>query len=428
MADTRSKVSRRLRTTALVASTAGALLLGVAPKAAAQRLLVPHDRPRALVALVDVQAGALVDNAWLDVGATAIPPPSPGAIRVAERVGDEVWVGAAVWVYRYDAVTRTFINSFFVDAPIRSIECQTRQVIVTTSDDLQSFDFDGTPRHRYPIYGAGDTLELRDSMLVAIKDESRIDRYALDGTRLGTFAGPSIPTALGVLSKPQQLALRADGNVLVCGDVRVYEFTADGEFVGEYDVGPFEGGVAETIQGRLVVPLANGLALHDAATRATTRVGGLVFGQGRTARLFDRGPDPELEPDGSSSDVTCPGGVNSSGRVARVGVLGSANVADRIFSVFGDRLPPGAPAIVALAPSARRTVLEGGTLCLDPDSTTFVPQTVAADGNGTFLLPLVRGQQAIALFPPGTTWHVQLLVRDGPSLVLSDAARVTFAE
>jgi hypothetical protein len=96
--------------------------------------------------------------------------------------------------------------------------------------------------------------------------------------------------------------------------------------------------------------------------------------------------------------------------------------------VFGERLPVGSPVIVALAPDAVRLPLAGGTLCLDPSSLTIAPEVLVADARGKVLLPLVRGAQAVTLFPPGTTWHVQLLYRDGHDLTLSDAVRVTFAD
>lgn len=409
----------------LVPALAAACLLSRDP-AHGQRVLVPHDEPHALVALVDLRSGALVDGDWIDVQGTAIPTPSASSLRDAERVRGEVWVGGGLVVYRYDASTRQFLGSFPVNAPLRSIEAQSRRVLVTTADAIEAFDFDGTPTGILPIFGAGDTLELRDSMLVAIQDESRVDRYTLDGQLIGAFAGPTIPTPLGVLSKPQQLSLRGNGNVLVCGDVRVYELTEFGEFIAEYDAGPFEGGVVETLSGRLFIPLGNGVALHDAETRTTTRVGGLFFGKGRKVGRFDTGAPGTLAAGDPASQVTCAGGQTSNARVPRLGFLGSPFLDDRLVSAFGDRLPTGVPVRLALGLETGRRPFGGGTLCLDGATATILPFVEFADETGQVVFPLIRGPEATILFDPGSTWHMQLLVRDAGTLVVSDAARITF--
>ncbi|MEM9803365.1 MAG: hypothetical protein AAGA20_23810 [Planctomycetota bacterium] len=422
-------MSWRLGSSPRQALLALALVLLGTPIASAQRLLVPHDRPHALVALVDARAGALVDAAWLDVQSTAEPAPGSNALTCAERVGGEVWVGGALHVWRYDVATRAFLRSFTLQSPVRSIERQSERVLVTTPDYLQVFGFDGTPRARLDVAGAGDTLELRDgSMLVAIRDESRIDRYTLDGRKLCAFAGPTIPSTLGVLSNPLQLALRGNGNVLVCGDVRVYEFTPQGEFIAEYDVGPFEGGVAETASGRLFVPLGDGIALHDSVSGATTRVGAPDFGQGRATSLLDSGL-PTVVPIGSSlSEVTCRGARNSTGMAARVGVVGSVDVSDRLLSVFGERLPPGAATFLLYGPDIARLARAGGTLCLDPATTSVARLVTVANASGQVLVPLVRGSSAAVVFPAGSRWNLQLLYRDRSAIKLSDAIRITFAQ
>lgn len=369
-----------------------------------------------------------MDGAWLDVQSTAVPTPGTNALRVAERVRGEIWVGGALWIYRYDATTREFLSSFPLAAPVRSIESQSRRVVVTTSDFIETYDFDGTLCQRFDVFGAGDTLELRDSMLVAIQDESRVDRYAFDGTRLGVFAGPTLPTTLGVLSKPQQLSLRRNGNVLVCGDVRVYEFTPGGAFVGEYDVGPFEGGVAETDGGRLFVPHGDGVALHDAATGSTTHLHGLFFGHGRKVGVLDSGGVGLVQPGQASSSTTCAGARNSTGFAARAGLVGSANVGDRVLALFGERLPRGVMVAVLFGQNPAAIQLAGGTLCLERPSSAFFPMVLQSDAHGSVLLPILRDPLTVTLMGPGSTWHFQLVYRDASRVMLSDAARVTFAE
>lgn len=398
--------------------------------AKAQRLLVPHDSPRAMVALVDVSAGALFDSAWIDVDATAVPPlTSSNVLSHAERVRDEVWVAGGQFVYRYDVGTRAYLGSFAALASVRSIDPQPGRVVLTTIDRVESRTFDGGFIEEFPIEDASDTLDLGDgTMLVARRAEARVDRFTRDGTFLSVFAGPSVPTPFGVLSRPQQLALDRGGRVLVCGDVRAYIFEADGTFVDEIDAGPFEGGVSSTYAGWLFIPLGTGMALHDPVTGATATIGGPFFGEGRKVGLLDRGDPGSLEPGEASSSMTCEGSVNSTGRQARVAVLGSSLATDRLFGLFGDRLPPGAPVIPLLSRVSTPLPFAGGALCLDRRVILTPLAPLAADSLGTVEAGLVRGPSAVIAPLPGSTLHLQLLYRDGPRTLISDAARVTFSD
>lgn len=400
----------------------------LAGPAAAQRLLVPHTSPRAQVALVDASAGALIDAAWLDVEATAEPPlSSSNILSHAERVGDEVWVAGGAWVYRYDVATRALLGAFQAGSNVRSIDPQEGRVVLTTIGQVELRGYDGAAQGTLPIFGASDTLDLFDgTMLVARRTLARVDRYTTDGQFVEVFAGPSVPTTLGVLSQPNQLARERYGHVLVCGDVRVYEFDVDGTFLDEIDAGPFEGGVSTTYSGRLVIPLSTGLALYDPATDALTTIGGPFFGQGRRVGLLDRGDPAVLAPGDPSSAMTCEGGLNSTGRRARVAAVGSAYPADRLFAIHGDRLPPGSVTMLLVARTSRPTPFAGGTLCVDRMTAVLPLPPMVAEADGTVDAALVRGPVASIAPFPGTTLHLQLLHRDGAAVRVSDAVRVTF--
>lgn len=407
------------------------IAVALAPVSLGQRVMVPHNRPHASVALVNIGAGALVDGVWIDVQASGIPTPGNSELVDAERVGDEAWIASSFWIYRY-AVNdgRAFISSFHVDAQVRSLEFQPDvlggRVLVTTTDSIRVFRPDATEIGHMPIGGAGDTLEIEGGMLVAIQDENRIDRYTLGGQWLCTFAGPAVPTTLGILSEPRQLSRRRNGNILVAGDVRVYEFTSEGLFIDEYDVGPFEGGVIESVSERLFVPLQNGVAIYDAASRRSTHVGGLYFGQGRRVGYFDDGSRSALEPGDWSSAVTCRGAAHSGADRARVGILGSPQLRERTLALFVDHLPQPSHSILMLAPRYEFTeVGAAGNLCLHRDSLIIAGDPEPADEFGQALFQLVRGPEGHEALFPGSTWFAQALFRDGSSFRLSSAMKFT---
>lgn len=396
-----------------------------------QRVMVPHNYPHAQVALVNIRAGALVDGAWIDVQATGVPTPGNGVLKDAELVGDEVWIASSFWIYRYEARgQRRFLSSFSVPDPIRSIEAQSdaqqNRVVITTTEGLRFYDVDGTYQGNIDISGTGDTLELEDSMLVALQDDNRVDRYTLDGQWISTFAGPSVPTSLGILSRPLQVSRRLNGNILIAGDVRVYEFMPNGHFIAEYDVGPFEGGVIESISGRLFVPLQSGVALYDVATDRSTLIGGLYFGQGRRVGYYDDGTRASLQPGEWASDVVCRGAAHSGGDRARIGILGSPQLREESIAIFVDRMPPFAQALLMLSREQEVLPTDGlGYLCLGRRSLTFVGGAERADVSGQSLFTVVRGPSKAIHLEPGSTWFVQSLYRDGSALKFSSAITFT---
>jgi len=412
------EVFQRLRLTAL-----GAAALALAPAALAQRLLVPHSSPRALVALVDAGAGVLIDGAWLDVEGTATPRPSANSLRDAERVGDEVWVAAGARIYRYDVATRAFLASHPTAGVARSIEWQGDRVLVATPMLIHVFDLGGHGVTRMPISGAGDTLDLGDgTMLVARRDASRIDRFTLEGSFLSVFAGPQVPTPLGVLSRPLQLARRlgvnGESTVLVCGDVRAYEFTLGGALVREFDAGFFEGGVHDTRSGRWLVSLSSGLVLLDPDTGARTTIGGPFFGTGRKIGLFDRGGAGTIGEAEPTAEVICAGD-------ARLGVLGSAVATDRLMSLFADRLPPGAPcALVVARDPARPAPGSAPGLCVDRVSSRFIGPATLAQADGQARFTLVEGSIGEVALAPFVDVYAQVVYRDGLDVRLTGAVRL----
>lgn len=413
------------------AACAASLCIGaLAPDAWSQRFLVPHNSPRAQIALVDGTAGALIDGAWIDVSATAVPPlTSDNVLRDVERVGDTVWVAGGSWVYRYDLRTRDLIDSFDVGASVRSIEAVAGRVLLTTRRGISVRNAVGAPLTLVDVTGASDTLSLFDgTMLVAIANSARVERYTVGGVLLGTFAGPSVPTPFGLMARPSQLARRRNGNVLVCGDVRVYEFAIDGSFVGEYDLGPFEGGVAETYSTRLIVPLGTGMAVFDAQSGASVAIGGGFFGQGRKVGLLDRGNTSPLANGDAFSEVTCAGTIDpATGTAARLAVIGSSVADEEVLDVFGDRLPAGALTMLAVGRTLAGELTPGGLLCIDRRTLFIAPTPVAANSDGLARYTLAGPGQNLIKLMPGMTIHAQLLYRTGSTFRLSSSVGISLS-
>ncbi|MEL6716520.1 MAG: hypothetical protein AAFP86_22255, partial [Planctomycetota bacterium] len=334
-----------------------------------------------------------------------------------ERVGDEVWIAAGRWVYRYDIPTRAFLGSFDTGAIVRGLEAWRGRVFVARDDAIGVRSGSGVPLGELPIVGAHDVLHLEDgSMLVAHRAAFRVVRYAADGSFVGNFAGPTIPTPFGIFSHPEQLspgrAPNGEATVLVSGDVRVYEFTVEGTFLREIDVGPFEAGVSETLSGSILVSLGTGLALHDPETAFTSSVGGAFFGSGRKIGFFDRGlgavPD---EHDGRiGARAVCRGASTNDASAGRIAVLGSADPEDGALFVQVSGLPPGTPAIAAVARSASLpATLVAGARCLDSGSTVVLDEIAVAGASGAAFLSLrpANSTEASTVLA-GATYFVQV--------------------
>lgn len=140
------------------------------------------------------------------------------------------------------------------------------------------------------------------------------------------------------------------------------------------------------------------------------------------------------ETDAAISTSYCgPAVANSTGRSARLFVLGSRIVEENAVFLRGVDLPPGQAVLPITSLDAGSTPMVGGTagtLCLGGDIGRFPIQ--ASDGGGLFetradprALPTSTGV-AYALF--GETWRFQLWFRDpaGGGANLTDGASVTF--
>ncbi len=110
------------------------------------------------------------------------------------------------------------------------------------------------------IRGPFDVIEYNGEVLVADEVQDKIVRYTLDGKFHERFTSSF---EVAQLDFPQQMAVAANGNLLVCAFSSgfILEFDAGGTLVGQYDPGTLElyRGVAELDNGNLLVTTTTGV-------------------------------------------------------------------------------------------------------------------------------------------------------------------------
>lgn len=231
--------------------TALVVFAGAAGVAQGQALLVP-DWTGDRVMLLNAMDGSVINADFIvDPASTGGHLASP---KEAMQVGGEVWVSDQIGdgIFRYSAAG-AFLGTFAGSAQgldnIRGFEVTADHVYVTCgsgtfSGRVAQFTLAGDFVTSFRIPGTGSTspfdAKLRgDELLVSDSTTDDVDRFALDGTWLGTLISSS--GGAGDLDFAQQINIRAsDGHLFVAGfspDDGVYEYAADGTELAVYAAG-----------------------------------------------------------------------------------------------------------------------------------------------------------------------------------------------
>jgi len=125
---------------------------------------------------------------------------------------------------------------------------------------LLQFDFNGNLLGTIPMNGSSWDIVSSPAgdLLVTDSTSNNIERYLPDGTALGAFENPASP-----INFPQQMAYRANGNLLAAGfsgstNAGLYEFDPAGNQVGYY-LSPFGvRGAYELGNGRILATYGSG--------------------------------------------------------------------------------------------------------------------------------------------------------------------------
>jgi len=398
------------------------ILAGSSP-AAAQRYLSVQTNPTAVV-VVDVNAGALYDFELIDLAATAAPPIT-GQPWDAALVDDEIWVSAGRTIYRYDAVSLSLISAIAIPVPAAAygIEPFAGGAWLAAGSELRQYDTNGNLLATHAVMNAHDVLQYAGELLVSNQVDDTVDRYDLNGQPLGVFADASAVTTAFL---PGQLAVASNGNVLVAGAIRIFELDPSGALLNEFQAGPFEQGVQELPDGRLLVNLAVGAAVFDSTTSLPTTISATASHNMRFLSPFDSG-------DGTSTRY-CVGAPNSVGSGARIAAFGTRLVAPGQLQLSASALPPQAFSLFIYGANSTQTPFGDGFLCVSP----FAPGLVrlfpgqSSDAVGDVLITVdYATQPALGVITAGSTWSFQLIYRDSgfgaAGFNATDGIRITFA-
>ncbi|MEM6501515.1 MAG: hypothetical protein AAF685_06730 [Cyanobacteria bacterium P01_C01_bin.89] len=215
------------------------------------------------VLLLNGEDGSLIDDKFIDGSGLFSTPLN------AIQVENEIWVSDQVAdsIFRYDLDGR-FLGAIAEGLDnIRGMEYVNGVVYVTNAGGengapgngkvVIKFDAEGNHLGFFEVGKAFDILFFDGDLL--INDTRRgdeggenIDRYDLEGHLLGSFH----ESGGAGIDFPQQMARRANGNVLVAGfsdPGGIYEYDSDGNQVGLYDIAE---GFAKRVRG--VHELSNG--------------------------------------------------------------------------------------------------------------------------------------------------------------------------
>ncbi|MEM9244228.1 MAG: PEP-CTERM sorting domain-containing protein [Cyanobacteria bacterium P01_F01_bin.153] len=243
---------------------AGAVWLSTTSIAQAGSLLMVPDSAADRILLFDAYDGSLVDDNFID---------GDGLFRTpinAIQVKNEIWVSDqfADSIFRYD-LKGNFLSTITGGLDnIRGMEYVNGTVYVSNAGDDNGAPGDGEVVLQFDSQGnylgffdTGDPYDIfafNGELLISdINRDSDggedIDRYDFDGNFLGTFHESDGVTGIDF---PQQIAQRANGNLLVAGFTApggIYEYDANGNQIGVYDG---DDGFAARVRG--VFELGNG--------------------------------------------------------------------------------------------------------------------------------------------------------------------------
>ena len=277
-----------------VASLAGALALSVS--ALARGLLLVPDSLADVVLGFDPYDGTYVGEvipryAGFQTPINAIDS-TRGTIYVSDQVSD------AVFEFDYSGnYIRTITNlaSSGVDN-IRGIAIRDGYLYVTCgagtwNNTVQRFDLDGGGRSTFASTNLSSPFDVyfrENDVLVSNSSSDDIEWFDLNGGYLGKFVDS---TGVGNVNFPEQIARRANGNVLVAGfspPIGVYEYDPEGVLLRFYAFGNGNRGVYELGNGDIMFTDGNNVYRIDSGTGSL-----VVLKSGGSFRFIDWSPVPE---------------------------------------------------------------------------------------------------------------------------------------
>jgi hypothetical protein len=409
----------------ITAFASGCLLFS--PCAAAQYLMVAEDE-NDRVMLFDAFDGTLIDPAYIDL-ASAVPT----AIRPIEavRTGDEIWITDQTTdsVYRYSIDGSVFLGELGGACDnVRGLAVANGSVYVTNAfagggapgEALKEYALDGSLQNSFATLNPFDVIEVAGELYVSNIVTNDIDRYSYAGASLGPFH----LSLAGGLNFPQQISLRANGNVYAAGflpPVGIYEFDSAGVQVNFYPTSLGLHGVHEIGNGNVLYTDLAGTHIMELPAQTSTTVAAVV------SRFI--APLETL----SLGTSFCSSSVNSSGFESLIRGGGTRSVAANDLSLFAGPMAPAEPGIFYYGPNEIQVAFGNGFRCIGGgvgQIFRLFPFAVASpNGELAYTLDLTSpppGGQVVA----GSTWKFQAWFRDpaggGAGFNLSDGLSLSF--
>ena len=256
----------------------------LAPVASAQYLLAVESTNKKVL-LLDATNGSVINPAYIDLAAVGASTPIE-----ALQVGSEIWVTdqLADSIFRFSLDGTTHLGT-----------------ITGGLDNMRGGAFDGTTFYvansgtangapgpavvmfspaganlgSFPVGDPFDVITFQGDLLIANIAADDLDRYTTAGTLVGTFHASDGVTGVDF---PEQLALRANGNVLCAGftaPAGVYEYDSTGVQLNYWTISTGGRGVAELGNGQVLFTDGTGIKSYDAGTAVTTTILGGVSGR-----------------------------------------------------------------------------------------------------------------------------------------------------
>tara|TARA_R110002126_G_scaffold12416_12_gene54033 strand:- start:811 stop:1959 length:1149 start_codon:yes stop_codon:yes gene_type:complete len=346
-------------------------------------------------------------------------------LRGAAFVGNEIWAYSSNEIQRFHRVTGSLLGSTNLGLQgIRTVVAKPSGAWVLSSvpPGIHEVDTAGNVLQSVPI-NAEDVLRVGNELLISRANIDVIERYDLNFNLIGPF-GAVPPGSFTTLVS--SLALRANGNVLASGGLKLHEFGPTGQYLAEIEAGGFEQDMIEMADGRILSANAVGLGIYDPDQDSLfSNIPGTL-----NVAYTDVAP---YAPSTPNVRTYCAGAPTSTGSPSILSAFGSRSASSSALLIDVIRAPANEFGMFLMGTPSVPLPVGDGLLCVSLAAPGFLRlgsiSQVGQDGRtsmtlDTTSLPATHAIQA------GSTFGFQFVHRDpvgGPAgFTVSSALAITF--
>ncbi|MEM6673902.1 MAG: hypothetical protein AAF726_13745 [Planctomycetota bacterium] len=368
---------------------------------------------------VELDAGGVSDLVEIELAAVT-PVPLPQDLTIA-RIAGQLWLGTIDGIFRYDETPGparyAYVDQVQPGSRYLTIDPAPGGAVAMVLDFNGGFfvdelDANGTLIQRQPVDDVYRSFVPNGAGYVAVSDDFGVVQLDASFQVTGRFAqdAASLAASAGLGYFPHTLTLLSDGRIAIVAPGSIAITDSAGNVLGIANPGVFEWGALETGGGLLLVPCEDGIRLLDPNTLEAFEVGG-AFDTDIGFR-FSNASSSALT---AASTRGCATSPNSVGSGARIHLLGMVDSAERTLTAIGTGMPGNALTLPVFGTAEFNAPYGDGRLCVSPFQqgiTRGVVLQSSALGSAQVDFDFT-GPQSGAGFLPGTTWHFQLIYRDG---------------